>query len=125
MASRESVSIVRNGYRGRMPLLRRLATLATAAEAARRYAKANPDKAGKFLDQAASFVDKQTKGRYRTQIDGVARKAKGVAGIPTTTPPATGAPGTTPGVPPTNGQAGYDGGPTQAYGTPGTPPKSV
>ncbi len=67
-----------------MPMLRKLAVLATAAEAARRYARANPDKAGKLLDQAATFVDKQTKGKYRTQIDGVARKAKGVAGIPNT-----------------------------------------
>jgi hypothetical protein len=67
-----------------MPLFRRLATLATAAEAARRYAKKNPDKAGKVLDQAAAFVDKQTKGKYRSQIDGATRKAKGVAGIPQT-----------------------------------------
>lgn len=65
-----------------MPLFKKLATLATAAEAARRYARSNPDKAGKYLDQAAAFVDKQTKGKYRTQIDGVAKKAKGVAGIP-------------------------------------------
>ena len=43
----------------------------------------NPDKAGKYLDQAAEFVDKQTKGKYRGQIDGAAQKAKGVAGIPT------------------------------------------
>lgn len=100
-----------------MPLMRRLATIATAAEAARRYAKSNPDKAGKYLDQAAAFVDKQTKGRYRTQIDGVARKAKGVAGIPTG--PSRGA---TPGYPPANGQTpgGYDA-PTQAYGTPTDP----
>ena len=106
-----------------MPLFRRLATLATAAEAARRYARSNPDKAGKFLDQAAAFVDKQTKGKYRTQIDGVAKKAKGAAGIPATPPP-----GQTPGYPPANGQApaSYDG-PTQAFGSPGhptTPPKS-
>src|SRR3712207_8511796 len=47
-----------------MPLFKRLALLATAAEAARRYAKSNPDKASKYLDQAASFVDKQTKGKY-------------------------------------------------------------
>jgi len=64
-----------------MPLFRKLATLATAAEAARRYAKKNPDKAGRFVDQAAGFVDKQTKGKYRTQISGAARKAKSVAGI--------------------------------------------
>ena len=64
-----------------MPLMRRLAVLATAAEAARRYAKSNPDKAAKYLDQAASFVDKQTKGKYSGQIRGAADKAKGFAGI--------------------------------------------
>jgi MT0933-like antitoxin protein len=64
-----------------MPLLRKLATLATVAEAARRYAKSNPDKASKFLDQAAQFVDKQTKGRYSGQISGVTQKAKSLAGI--------------------------------------------
>ncbi len=67
-----------------MPLFRRLATLAAAAEAARRYARSNPDKAAKYLDQAAAFVDKQTKGRYSGQINGVAQRAKSVAGIPTT-----------------------------------------
>ena len=64
-----------------MPLIRRLAMLATAAEAARRYAKSNPDKAAKYLDQAADFVDKQTKGKYSGQIRGAADKAKGFAGI--------------------------------------------
>ena len=95
-----------------MPLFRRLATLATAAEAARRYAKSNPEKAGK----------------YRTQIDGVAKKAKGVAGLPTTPRPGTST------YPPANGNGtygtpghapgGYPDSPTQAYGTPGTPPKT-
>ncbi|GAA0942027.1 antitoxin [Pseudonocardia zijingensis] len=64
-----------------MALIKRLALLATAAEAARRYAKSNPDKAAKYLDQAAEFVDKQTKGKYSGQIRGVADKAKGLAGI--------------------------------------------
>ncbi len=67
-----------------MPLMRKLATLATAAEAARRYAKKNPDQAGKYLDQAAAFVDKQTKGKYTAKIDGVAQKVKNVAGVPHT-----------------------------------------
>jgi alkylation response protein AidB-like acyl-CoA dehydrogenase len=74
-----------------MPLFRKLATLATAAEAARRYAKKNPDKASKYLDQAAQFLDKQTKGKYSGQINGVASKAKNVAGIKPT--PANGATG--------------------------------
>lgn len=69
-----------------MPLFKKLATLATAAEAARRYAKKNPDKAAKYLDRAARFVDKQTKGKYAGQISGVAKKAKGAAGIRETPP---------------------------------------
>lgn len=67
-----------------MPMFKKLAALAGAAEAARRFARKNPDKAGKLVDQAARFVDNQTKGRYRGQIDGVVRKAKGAAGIPST-----------------------------------------
>ncbi len=67
-----------------MALFTRLATLATAAEAARRYARNNPDKTGKILDRAAAFVDKQTKGRYRSRIDDAARKAKSAAGVPRT-----------------------------------------
>jgi hypothetical protein len=82
-------------------MLRRLAMLATAAEAARRYAKSNPDKAAKIVDQAAQFVDKQTKGKYSGQIEGFASKAKSAAGIRQT--PGAGGYG------PTNGQArGYD-----------------
>lgn len=99
-----------------MTLFRRLATLTAAAEAARRYARSNPDKASKYLDQAAAFVDKQTKGRYRTQIDGATKKAKGVAGIPA--PPAHGDPtGNGYGRPPAHGHDA----PTQAYPQPGTP----
>jgi hypothetical protein len=64
-----------------MALIRRLAVLAGAAEAARRYAKKNPEQASKFLDQAAQFVDKQTKGRYSGQISGASQKVKSVAGI--------------------------------------------
>lgn len=100
-----------------MPLFRRLATLATAAEAARRYAKSNPDKAGKMLDQAAAFVDKQTKGKYAGQINGAAQKVKGAAGIPVT--PGHGVPG--------NGHTqGYDQnagfGKTAGYSAPQAPP---
>lgn len=65
-----------------MPMFKKLAALAGAAEAARRYARKNPVKAGKLVDQAAEFVDKQTKGKYKGQIDGAVRKAKGAAGIP-------------------------------------------
>jgi len=65
-----------------MPKLKNLAALAAAIEAARRYARSNPDKAAQYLDQAAAFIDKQTKGKYSTKIDGVAQQVKGVAGLP-------------------------------------------
>jgi len=63
-------------------MFKKLAVLAGAAEAARRYAQKNPDQAAKYLDQAAGFVDKQTKGKYSGQIKGAADKAKNAAGIP-------------------------------------------
>jgi MT0933-like antitoxin protein len=66
-----------------MALIRRLATLATAAEAARRYARKNPQQAAKYVDQAVQFVDKQTKGKYTSHVHGVANKVRGVAGLPT------------------------------------------
>ena len=64
-----------------MAMMRKLAMLAAAAEAARRYAKKNPTQAAKYVDQAAGFVDKQTKGKYHGQINGAAQKAKSVAGV--------------------------------------------
>jgi hypothetical protein len=72
-----------------MATLKKLAALAAAAEAARRYARKNPDKASKLVDQAAGFIDKQTKGKYTRHIDGAARTAKGAAGIPTMGPSTT------------------------------------
>ncbi|GAA4541631.1 antitoxin [Pseudonocardia xishanensis] len=62
-------------------MFKKLAVLAGAAEAARRYAQKNPDQAAKYLDQAAGFVDKQTKGKYSGQIKGATDKAKNAAGI--------------------------------------------
>jgi hypothetical protein len=67
-------------------LFKKLGALVGAAEVARRYARKNPDQAGRFVDQAAQFVDTQTKGRYSGQIRGVAQKAKAVAGIQDRTP---------------------------------------
>jgi hypothetical protein len=101
-----------------MPLFRKLATLATVAEAARRYAKSNPDKAAKFVDQAAKFVDKQTKGKYSGQISGAAQKAKSVAGIRHI--PGSGSNGYTQGYDRTN-NFGPTGGPTTPQAQPGQP----
>jgi MT0933-like antitoxin protein len=67
-----------------MPKIKNLAALVAAVEAGRRYARNNPDKAGKYVDQAAEFVDKQTKGKYSGQIDGLVGKVKDVAGLPST-----------------------------------------
>jgi MT0933-like antitoxin protein len=64
-----------------MSMVRKLAVLAAAAGAARAYAQKNPEQATKYVDQAAAFVDKQTKGKYSTQISGAAQKAKSAAGI--------------------------------------------
>jgi MT0933-like antitoxin protein len=76
-----------------MSMVKKLAVLAAAAGAARTYAKKNPEQATKYVDQAAAFVDKQTKGKYSGQITGAAQKAKSAAGIdrpgPTTPGPVT------------------------------------
>lgn len=113
-----------------MPLFRRLATIATAAEAARRYAKSHPEQTARFVDQAANFVDKQTKGRYTGQITGAAQKAKSVAGIRPTSTPDAGSNGYTPGFGKHDDQASGNGarpGAAPVYGqepgkpTPGAP----
>jgi hypothetical protein len=57
-----------------MPLLRRLTMLAGAAEAARRYARNNPEKINKWADSAGRFVDKRTKGKYHKKINGALQK---------------------------------------------------
>ncbi len=81
-----------------MSMVKNLAVLAAAAAAARAYAKKNPEQTSKIVDQAAGFVDKQTKGKYSGQISDAAAKAKSAAGVdrpgpatpgPTTTGPVT------------------------------------
>jgi hypothetical protein len=113
-----------------MPLFRKLTVLVGAAEAARRYARSHPDQAGKYLDQAAQFVDKQTRGKYTNQISGVTRKAKDVAGIPNpgqgygtpgTTPPAPPAPGASAATPPVSGNGSGSYGATEGYPPPTQP----
>ncbi|MGH4012403.1 MAG: antitoxin [Pseudonocardiaceae bacterium] len=60
--------------------LGKLAALAGAGAAARRYLRDNPDKVNKFAEQAGRFVDQRTKGRYHSQIGGAVRKVKGANG---------------------------------------------
>lgn len=65
-----------------MPLFRKLTVLAGAAEAARRYAKKNPDKIARAADQAGRFIDRRTKGRYHGKIDQAVRKVHAATGRP-------------------------------------------
>lgn len=59
-----------------MPLLRKLTVLAGAAEAARRYAKNNPDKVNRLAERAGALIDRGTKGRFHTKIDGAVRQVR-------------------------------------------------
>lgn len=56
--------------------LGKLAALASAGAAARKYLRENPDKVNKMAEQAGQFVDKRTNGKYRSQIGGAVRKVK-------------------------------------------------
>jgi hypothetical protein len=60
-----------------MAFLRRLTVLAGAAEAARRYAKKNPEKVARLADQAGRFADRPTKWKYSDKNDGAVRKVRG------------------------------------------------
>lgn len=59
-----------------MAKLGKITVLATAAEAARQWAKNNPDKAQAYIDKAGAVVDRQTKGKYSTKITKASTKAK-------------------------------------------------
>jgi 3-mercaptopyruvate sulfurtransferase SseA len=63
-----------------MSLMRRLAALGIAAEAARRYAQKNPEQVRKLTDKAASFADQRTKGRFHGQIESVKRTLADLGG---------------------------------------------
>lgn len=60
-------------------MFRKVAVLAGAAEAARRYAKKNPEKVSRMAENAGRFVDKQTKGKYHDKIQTAVRKVRGQA----------------------------------------------
>jgi hypothetical protein len=60
--------------------LGKLVVVAGAVEAARRYAKTNPEAVGKIAGQAGRFVDQCTKGKYSNQIDGAVRKVQDATG---------------------------------------------
>lgn len=60
--------------------LGKLVVLAGAVEGARRFAKANPEAAGKIAAGALGVVDQVTKGKLRAQIDAVVGKVQGGGG---------------------------------------------
>lgn len=61
-------------------MFRKLTVLAGAAEAARRYARKNPEKVSRLAENAGRFVDRQTKGKYHNQIQKAVRKVRGNQG---------------------------------------------
>jgi hypothetical protein len=65
-----------------MGKLRKLAVVAGAAQAARVYAKKNPEKVNRLADQAARFADRATKGKYHGKIDEAVRKVHQATGRP-------------------------------------------
>lgn len=73
-----------------MKLIRKLAALGVAAEAARRYAQKNPEQVRKLTDKAATFADQKTKGKYHGQIDSLKRTLAELGGY--AAPAAAGGP---------------------------------
>ncbi|MGH3860113.1 antitoxin [Actinokineospora sp.] len=71
-----------------MPKLRKLAALAGAAAAARKYANAHPEKVDRAATKAGRIIDQRTKGKYHTQIDGALRKLRSKLPAHPTTPAA-------------------------------------
>jgi dienelactone hydrolase len=69
-----------------MALMRRVATLGAAVAAVRRYARQNPEKVNRYADQAASWVDRRTHGRYRRQIDAAVRQVRKETSVPGSNP---------------------------------------
>jgi antitoxin protein of toxin-antitoxin system len=61
-------------------MLGRLIALAGVIEAARRFAKNNPETVGKIAGQAGRLVDQFTQGKFSDQIDGAVRKVHDVTG---------------------------------------------
>ncbi|MDT7586232.1 MAG: hypothetical protein QOC67_4054 [Pseudonocardiales bacterium] len=72
-----------------MSLIRKLAALGVAAEAARRYAQKNPQKARELTEKAASFADQRTGGKYHGQIESARRKLADLGGYAAPEPPLT------------------------------------
>jgi hypothetical protein len=64
-----------------MSLIKKLAVIGVVAEAARRYAQSNPEKARELADKAAQFADQLTKGKYSENIEQVKRVVANLGGF--------------------------------------------
>ncbi|WP_230734540.1 antitoxin [Actinomycetospora endophytica] len=65
-----------------MALMRRVAALGAAVAAARQYARQNPEKVNRYADQAATFIDERTHGRYRRHLDTALRQVRKETSVP-------------------------------------------
>jgi hypothetical protein len=65
-----------------MALMRRVAALGAAVAAARQYARQNPERVNRYADQAASFIDGRTNGRFRRQLDTALRQVRKETSVP-------------------------------------------
>jgi hypothetical protein len=65
-----------------MALMRRVAALAAAVAAARQFARQNPEKVNRYADQAASFIDARTHGRFSRQLDTALRQVRKETSVP-------------------------------------------
>ena len=63
-------------------MMRRVAALGAAVAAARQYARQNPEKVNRYADQAASFIDQRTNGRFRRQLDTALRQVRRETSVP-------------------------------------------
>ncbi|WP_436491883.1 antitoxin [Actinokineospora sp. HUAS TT18] len=59
-----------------MAKIKKLAALAGAAAAARKYAAKHPDKVDRMATKAGRIIDQRTKGKYHDKIDGALTKLR-------------------------------------------------
>ena len=88
-------------------LMRRIATLGAAVAAARSYARQNPEKVNRYADQAATFVNQKTGGKYRRHVDTAVRQVRKETSVPGRFDPSSRAPGPTTPQQRAHGQAYY------------------
>lgn len=56
--------------------IKNAAYVLTAVEAARQWARNNPEKANEYIDKATGVIDQRTGGKYHRKLDGFGSMAK-------------------------------------------------